>query len=99
MIDPLNDAIYQLEQDAYMHGLRSGTRKRGDADLNVSKAGTHHESRVKALALADAYGGVVRAAVALFDCQCEFEDDPGACSERQDALDDAVIAYKKVTPS
>lgn len=47
----------------------------------------------------DAMRPIVKAAVSLFDCRCEFEDyglAESACGEHAEALDDAVIAYKRL---
>lgn len=33
-------------------------------------------------------------AIALYDCQCEFEDDLSCCGEHQGYLDDAIRRYK-----
>jgi hypothetical protein len=38
---------------------------------------------------------LLKVSVRLFDCLCEFEDDPTACAEHEMAWDDAVIAYKQ----
>ena len=34
-----------------------------------------------------------RVAIRLYQCQCEFEDQPGCCSEWQETLDSMIDAY------